>query len=92
MTNAELRIKIEELKELEALVKEAEAEIESLKDELKAEMTKQHKEEMNVGRYVMRWKSVTTNRLDSKLLKDAMPDVYRIYTRPSISMRFTITG
>lgn len=92
MTTNELRNKIEELKELEALVKEAEAEIEALKDELKAEMTKQHKEEMNVGRYIMRWKSVTTNRLDGKSLQSAMPTVYNAYLKPSVSMRFTITG
>ena len=40
MTSNELRNKIEELKELEALVREAEAEIETLKDELKEEMKK----------------------------------------------------
>ena len=92
MTNAELRNKIEELKELEGLVKEAEAEIEALKDELKEEMRKQHKEEMVVERYTMRWKSVTTNRLDGKLLKESMPSVYDAYIRPSVSMRFSITG
>lgn len=92
MTTMELRNKIEELKELEALVKEAEAEVEALKDELKAEMKKQHKEEMNVGRYIMRWKDVETNRFDSTMFKKAMPDLYNVYTRVTVSKRFTITG
>lgn len=92
MTTAELKKKIEEVKELEALIREAETEVETLKEELKAEMEKQKKEEMNVDRYVMRYKKVSSNKFDTKIFKNAMPDLYRIYTKPSISMRFTITG
>lgn len=92
MTTVELRNKIEELKELEALIKEAEAEVEALKDELKAEMTKQHTNEMQVGRYTMRWTDVASNRLDSKKLKETMPNIYDMFVGQSYSKRFSIVG
>lgn len=92
MMNKELVKKIEELKELEALIKEAEAEVESLRDEIKAEMTKEKVDEMTCGRYIVRWKEVISNRLDSTAMKKAMPDVYNMYCKQSVSMRFTIAG
>lgn len=90
MTTNELKAKIEELKELEAIIREAEAEVEALKDEIKAEMC--DKEEMNVGRYIVRWKSVVSNRLDTTALKKAIPDVYNMYVKQTESRRFSITG
>lgn len=92
MTSIEITSKIEELKELEALIKEAEAEVEALKDEIKAEMLKQNTEEMNVGRYIVRWKNVVSNRFDSTSFKKVMPEVYKMYTKPTESMRFSISG
>ena len=92
MSSVEIKSKIDELKELEALIKEAEAEVEALKDEIKAEMLKQNKDEMNVGRYIVRWKTVLSNRFDSTEFKKVMPEVYKMYTRQTESMRFSITG
>ncbi len=92
MSNVEIISKIEELKELEALVREAEAEVEALKDEIKKELMKQGKEEMNAGRYVVRWTSVITNRLDSTALKKEMADIYNRYVKQTESRRFSISG
>ncbi len=92
MTQIELKKKIEELKELEGLIKEAEAEVEALKDEIKAEMDKEHKEEMSVDRYTVRWKAVFTNRFDTTTFKEAMPKVYEAYVKQTVSRRFTIVG
>ena len=88
----ELLSKVEELKQLEALIREAEAEAERLKEEIKAEMTKQSKEEMIVDRYVIRWTNVVSNRFDSTAFKAVMPDVYRMYVKETKSRRFSITG
>lgn len=92
MHDAEITSKIEQLKELEALIREAEKEVEALKDELKAEMTKQNTEEMNAGRYVVRWTNVMSNRFDSTTLKRVMPEVYNMYTKQTASRRFSIVG
>ena len=92
MSTVDVVSKIEQLKELEALVREAEKEVEALKDEIKAEMTKRNTEELEAGRYVVRWTSVISNRLDSTALKKEMKDIYNRYVRQSESRRFSIVG
>ncbi len=91
MSTNELATKIKELKELEALIKEAEAEVEALKDEIKEEMTKHGKEEMKVGTYIVRWTSVLSNRFDTTAFKSVMPELYKAYTKQTMSRRFSIS-
>ena len=88
---AEERKKIEELKELEELIAEAQAEAEQLKDEIKAEMLKQNTEEMTVGKYIVRWTTVLNNRFDSTAFKRVMPEVYKAYTKQVTSRRFSVS-
>ena len=92
MSNVEITTKIETIKELEELIKEATAEVEALKDEIKEEMLKKNTEEMEVGRYIVRWTSVLSNRFDSTAFKKVMPDVYKAYTKQVASRRFTVSG
>lgn len=92
MSNVDVVSKIEQLKELEALVREAEKEVEALKDEIKAEMYMRNTEEMEAGRYVVRWTSVSTNRFDSKALKKEAEELYNRYVRTTESRRFSIVG
>lgn len=92
MSVNEISAKIETLKELESLIKEAEAEVEALKDEIKSEMMKRNTEEMTVGKYIVRWTSVLSNRFDSTTFKKVMPDVYKAYTKQVSSRRFTVSG
>ena len=92
MTNINFVSKIEQLKELEALIKEAEAEVEALKGEIKEEMMNRNIEEMQVGRYIVRWTSVLSNRFDSTAFKKVMPDVYKCYVKQVSSRKFTISG
>ena len=92
MPTLELIKKIEELKELEALIKEVQAEAEALKEEIKEAMTEQNTEEMKVGRYVVHWTVVHTDRFDSKAFKQSHLDIYNMYVRDSVSRRFSISG
>ena len=92
MSTVEMASKVEQLKELEALIREAEKEVEALKDEIKAEMNKQNTEEMSIGRYVVRWTSVVSNRFDSTAFKKEMAEVYDRYVRQTESRRFSIVG
>ena len=92
MTAHELEIKIKELKELEELIEEANAELEAIKDELKDVMHTLGKEEMEVGKYIVRWTSVLSNRFDSTAFKKVLPDVYKAYTKQVTSRRFSISG
>jgi predicted phage-related endonuclease len=90
MSTNEIVSKIESLKEWEALAEEAAAEIESLKDAIKAEMTARGVEELTAGQYIARYTEVISNRFDSTAFKKVMPDVYKAYTKPVTSRRFTV--
>lgn len=89
MSTNEMESKIRELRQLQALVDEAEAEIEAIKDIIKAYMG--DSEELRVGEYKVTWKTVATSRLDSKALKATFPDVAEQFTKTSTSRRFTVS-
>lgn len=92
MSALELIGKINELKELEALIKETEAEVEKLKDEIKAEMSRQNTEEIKAGRYTIKWTCISSSRFDTTAFKNVMPDMYEAFVRQTASKRFTISG
>ena len=92
MSTIQITSKIEELRELEALISEAQAEADSIRDELKAHMQAQNTEELTAGRYILRWTTVLSNRFDSTAFKKVMPDVYKAYTKQTTSKRFSISN
>ena len=92
MSKNEIISKIEALNEWEALMEEARAEAEALRDSIKAEMMAQDTEELIAGPYIVRWTSVLSNRFDTTAFKKVMPDVYKAYTKQTSSRRFTISA
>lgn len=90
----EMRIvsQIEQLQELEELIAEAKAEAEKIKDEIKNEMMKRNTEEMKVGKYIVRWTEVLSQRFDSTNFKKLFPEVYKGFTKVVSSRRFSICG
>ena len=90
MSINDLEIKVEALKEWEDLAAEAAREIESLKDIIKAEMTARGVEEMEAGRYIIRWTSVLSYRFDSTSFKRELPELYGRFVKQTASRRFTI--
>ena len=91
MSINEMETKITQLQEWQQIISEAEAEAEALKDQIKAEMAAQNTEELQAGRFIIRWTTVISNRFDSTAFKKVMPDVYRAYTKATTSRRFTIS-
>ena len=90
MSTTEITSKIEALKELEALIEEAKAEAEALRDEIKTEMLSRNTEEMEAGQYIVRWTPVLSQRFDSTAFKKVMPDIYKSFTKQVSSRRFSI--
>ena len=90
MSTVEITSKIEALKELEALIEEAKAEAEALRDDIKTEMLTRNTEELEAGQYIVRWTSVLSQRFDSTAFKKVMPDVYKDFTKQVSSRRFSI--
>ena len=91
MSKNELVAKIEALNEWEALMEEARAEAEAIRDSIKAEMLEREVEELTVGAYIIRWTSVLSNRFDTTGFKRAYADLYKQYTKQTASRRFTIS-
>ena len=92
MSAKELTKKIESLRDLESLIEEAQAEAETLRDEIKSEMMLRDVEEMTIGQYIIRWTSVLSNRFDTTGFKKAYGDLYKSYTKQIASRRFTISA
>ncbi|MDD7416226.1 MAG: hypothetical protein PUK48_02545 [Spirochaetales bacterium] len=67
MSTIEITSKIEALKEWEAVIEEAQAEAEALKDAIKAEMLKRDTEELEAGAYIIRWTSVLSIEKHSQI-------------------------
>ena len=90
MSINEMEKKIAALKEWEELLEEAKAQVEALKDEIKAEMLSRNTEEMTAGKYICRWTSVLSNRFDSTSFKKEHAEMYKQYTKQTSSRRFSI--
>ena len=90
MSRNELVAKIEALNEWEALMEEAKAEAEALRDSIKAEMLAQQTEELEAGAYIARWTSVLSNRFDTTAFKKEHNDLYQQFTKQVASKRFSI--
>ena len=91
MTKTEMIAKIEALNEWEALMEEAKAEADAIRDSLKAEMLERETEELVVDSYIIRWTSVLSNRFDTTGFKKIYGDLYKSFTKQSTSRRFTIS-
>ena len=88
MSTNELTEKIRTLRELQALIEDAQAEAEDIKDAIKAHMG--DSEELRAGEYKVTWKPVTSSRLDAAALRAALPEVAARFTRISMVRRFTV--
>ena len=87
MNISEIESKVRELRQLQALIEEAQAEAETIKDVIKAAMGSS--EELHAGEYKVTWKTVKAVRLDTAALRKAIPDV-AAFTRETTTRRFCV--
>lgn len=88
MSANEIESKVRELRQLQALIEEAQAEAEGIKDTIKAAMG--DSEELRAGEYRITWKPVQSARLDTAALRKALPDVAERFTRTTTTRRFCV--
>ena len=74
MSINEMESKARELRELQALIDEAQAEA----------------DEVHVGEYKITWKAVTSSRIDTAALKKALPDLAQQFTKTTTTRRFCV--
>ena len=92
MSRNELIAKIEALNEWEAVIEEAKAEADAIRDSIKQEMLERDTEELTAGQYIVRYTPVVTNRFDTAAFKKTYGDLYKAFTKQSASRRFTISA
>ena len=88
MSSQEIESKVRELRELQALIEEAQVEAETLKDTIKAAMG--DKDSIQAGEYHITWKAVTSSRIDTTALRKALPDVAERFTKETTTRRFCV--
>lgn len=84
----EMEAKARELRQLQALIEEAQQEAEAIKDAIKAAMG--DCESVQAGEYKITWKPVQSSRVDTVALKRALPDVAARFTTIATVRRFCI--
>ncbi|MEY8356509.1 hypothetical protein AALB39_24600 [Lachnospiraceae bacterium 54-53] len=81
--------RVKKLKAIEEQIKALELEAEKLK-EIKKEMEARGTEEVQVGSFLVRWKSVIGNRFDSKAFQKEHKALYGQYLKQTEGKRFTV--
>lgn len=82
---------IQKYLEWKALEEEAKKEREALEAQIKEEMEKEGMEEKQVGRFIVRFTSVISNRFNTTEFKKHYPEVYKEFTKTITSKRFTVS-
>lgn len=90
MTKRMIDNRCKKLAELDAQIKALQAAADAIKDEIKKDMDADNLEEIDTGKFKVRYKLVESVRLDNKALKNDLPDVYSLYSKVSTCKRFTV--
>ncbi|MCD7981382.1 MAG: hypothetical protein LUF32_03555 [Clostridiales bacterium] len=81
MTERQIENRVSKLNALEEQITLLQEQADSIKSELKNDLERKGLDEVRTKNFIVRWKEVISNRLDSKALKAALPDVYSQYCR-----------
>lgn len=90
MSSIELLSLVEQYKEAQQLIEAAQAEMDTIKATIAAEMARRDVERIDVGTHKVTMKNVTTSRLDGKALKAAAPDLAERFTKTTTTTRFCV--
>ena len=91
MSQNDIITKIEALNEWEAIIADAQAEADAIRDAIKAEMTDRDIDELIAGSYIVRYKMVLSNRFATTNFKKTYGELYKAYTKQTASRRFSIS-
>ena len=91
MTKNEIIAMIETINNYDELAAKAKAKADAIREALKEEMIRLDTEELAAGAYIIRYTNVISNRFDSTTFKRLYADLYKDFTKQSMSRRFTIS-
>ncbi|MBR3108880.1 MAG: hypothetical protein IKH30_17105 [Clostridia bacterium] len=90
MSIMELDSRVTTLRELQSEIERMTAEVETIKDSIKAEMVNRGEDTLTGNGWKASWKVIESSRLDGKALKAAMPEIAARFTISTRTSRFTI--
>lgn len=91
MSKHELISMIEAMNNYDTLASKAKAKADAIRDAIKEEMVRLDTEELAAGAYIIRYTSVVSNRFDSTTFKRLYADLYKDFTKPVSSRRFSVS-
>lgn len=91
MSKHELISMIEIMNNYDDLAAKAKAKADAIRSAIKAEMEERDTEELTAGNYIIRYTRVISNRFDSTTFKRLYADLYKDFTKPVSSRRFTVS-
>ena len=91
MTKTEMLNLIETMNNYDELAAKAMEKADTIRSALKEEMVRLETEELTVGTYILRYTNIVSNRFDSTTFKRLYADLYKDFTKPVSSRRFTVS-
>lgn len=91
MSKKEMVALIETMNNYDDLAAKAKAKADAIREAIKEEMIRLDTEELTAGAYIVRFTSVISNRFDSTTFKRLCADLYKDFTKPVSSRRFTVS-
>ena len=85
-----LENRVNKLRELEAQKEALEAQIDKVKAEIKKDMETKGVDEIKTNSFTIRWKEIASNKFDSTSFKKQYAEMYKLFTKKTVSKRFTI--
>lgn len=90
MSERMIEKRIKKLQAIEAQQKNLGTQAEAIRAEWKAIIKEKGLDELETKNFVIHWKEIISSRLDGKVLKAALPEIYTQYCKARVSRRFTI--
>ena len=91
MSKNEMISMIETMNNYDDLAAKAKAKADAIREVIKEEMMERQVEELIAGQYIVRFTSVISNRFDSTTFKRLYADLYKDFTKPVSSRRFSVS-
>ena len=82
---------IEAMNNYDELAAKVKAKADAIREALKEEMIRRDAEELIAGAYILRYTPVISNRFDSANFKRLYAELYKDFTKPVSSRRFSVS-
>lgn len=91
MSKTEMITLIETMNNYDELASKAKAKADAIREAIKEEMVERGTEELIAGSYIVRYTNVISNRFDSTGFKRLYAELYKDFTKPVSSRRFSVS-